>query len=209
MLGMHCGKNHTSESISGLSINPEDSCIQIAARYYPKRFNHALGLKNHHFLVWEKGSAARKALFTTPVPDSAVNDALVSIGAIPGNNLTRRTWEKRNDATARDPDMLVEGSQLDISMIINGSQYHAGDFLADANGASFDFRFGGNRALIPAWKSGCIACLQSCPGGKIGNHSYSIRDLVNKESLFSLKWIEGIKNGDTLTIRISKRTGQP
>lgn len=37
----------------------------------------------------------------------------------------------------------------------------------DPSGKGIDFRFGGNKALIPVWRSGCILCLQSCPGGKV------------------------------------------
>jgi hypothetical protein len=177
--------------------------IEIQVTYHPNRFNHGWGLKNHHLIVWEKGSAAGKALFTTPVPDSSIHDALVKIGTKPGNNLTRDTWAQRKDPRSPYPDMLVEGTPLKIEIRKDSLRFHVEDILDDKNSRPFDFRFGGNRGLISTWKSGCVACLQSCPGGKIGNHAYSIRDLVKGNSVFMVKPAPALKDGDILSIRIT------
>ena len=189
---------------AGMVIATNEKFIEIPVTYHPSRFNRAIGLKNHHFITWEKGSAGGKALFTTPVPDSMIHDALVEIGAIPGNNLTNETWAKRQDKNSPFPDLLVEGSPVVIEFILDSGTVLTDDILTDKNGKKFDFRFGGNRALISVWKSGCVVCLQSCPGGKIGNHAYSIRDLIRGNSVFSVKNNQGLKDGGKLKVRIYK-----
>lgn len=186
-----------------LTVNTERKYIEFPAVFHPRRFNRAIGLKNHHLITWEKGRAARKALFTTSVPDSVIHDGLVAIGAVPGNNLTEEVWSKRDSLQSPFPDRLVEGSPVSIEFIGDSLTYHINDFLSDRQGKRQDFRFGGNRALIPVWKSGCIVCLQSCPGAKIGNRTYSIRDLVNGRSSFSLNTPGAGRNKEIFRIRIS------
>ncbi len=58
--------------------------------------------------------------------------------------------------------------------------------LVDSAGLGLDMRFGGNKALIAEWQSGCIICLYSCPGGKISNRAYTIRDYVKSPQNFSV-----------------------
>jgi hypothetical protein len=48
-----------------------------------------------------------------------------------------------------------------------------------------DFRFGGNRDLIHHWHSGCLVCLYSCPGAKVGNAAYTVRDYATGATKFS------------------------
>ena len=199
------GQKRNTSTEKGLLIDTVGHFIELPALYHPSRFNRVPGLKNHHFITWEKGSAARKALFTTSIPDSSIHDALERIGAVPGNNLKNETWTQRNDKNSPYPDLLVEGSPVAIGFIKNGTTIHVEDILKDENGKPFDFRFGGNRALIPIWRSGCVVCLQSCPGSKIGNRSYSIRDLINETSHFSLKQTTLLHEGDSLHIRITIR----
>jgi len=48
-------------------------------------------------------------------------------------------------------------------------------------------RFGGHRANIPKWKSGCVVCLYSCPGSKVGNARYTVRDWVKETTRFRVR----------------------
>ncbi len=186
-----------------MSANTPDLSIRIPATFHPQRFNRAAGLKNHHFITWKEGNAAGRALFTTTVADSTVHDALLGIGARPGNNLTEKSWTARKNRRSPFPDMLIEGTVVQIDFLIDGDTIGAHDILRDDAGNAFDFRFGGNRDLISVWQSGCVVCLQSCPGSKIGNRTYSIRDLVKGHSQFSVKKDSRLEDGDTLEIRFS------
>ncbi len=59
--------------------------------------------------------------------------------------------------------------------------------LGDSAGRGLEFRFGGNEVNIPKWKSGCIVCLYSCPGSKIGNARYTVRDYAKKTTSFRVR----------------------
>lgn len=48
-------------------------------------------------------------------------------------------------------------------------------------------RFGGNRRNIPEWESGCIVCLYSCPGSKVGNARYTVRDYEDGVTRFRVR----------------------
>jgi hypothetical protein len=58
--------------------------------------------------------------------------------------------------------------------------------LHNPSDKAVDLRFGGHKSLIPVWKSGCIICMQSCPGAKISNRSRTFRDYVNGKAMFAV-----------------------
>ena len=144
------------------------------------------GDAQYHAIVWKGGRAKRKALFLTHASDVHIHQALVEIGAQPGNNLTLDSWDKRFELNHADPKRHVEGEPIEISVRWDGSEkaYHLSEILEDSGGQGFDFRFGGNLAYVERWKSGCVACLYSCPGGKISNANYTIRDFVDQVTRF-------------------------
>jgi hypothetical protein len=126
---------------------------------------------------------------TTAVDDRAVYDALVKIGACPGNALIRAAWDRRRDPADPAPDVRVQGAPLRISLIWSGQSdpVPLGHLIEDPGEKGFDFRFGGHEDLIDAWNSGCVVCLYSCPGGKIGNAAYTIRDQVGRATRFRIR----------------------
>ncbi|MBD3320705.1 MAG: hypothetical protein GF350_06380 [Chitinivibrionales bacterium] len=185
------------------AVNKSRSYIDIPAVFHPGQFNSGSGLKNHHLIVFKDGKAAGNALFVSPVSDSAVHDSLVAIGATPGNNLTRETWTKWKSKRSSEPDKTVEGSHIDILILRRQDTLDITDILHDRSATTPEFRFGGNRKLIPVWKSGCIACLQSCPGGKIGNARYTMRDLADGVPEFTLAPGNPLRDGEKVIIRFS------
>lgn len=140
----------------------------------------------HHGIVWKNGKAAGRALFTSPVPDSVVYHALVRVGAIPGNNLTIDTWDDRRNADAPEPKKHVEGSVLNVAVQCSNDTTWIPfrNFFTDRGGRGIEVRFGGHLHFISVWESGCIVCMYSCPGGKMSNARYSIRDFVEEQTDF-------------------------
>ena len=59
--------------------------------------------------------------------------------------------------------------------------------LEDPGGRGLAFRFGGHAANIPIWKSGCGVCLYSCPGAKVGNAAYTVRNYVDGVTRFRIR----------------------
>ena len=186
-----------------LLVDKKNKRVECAGVFHPSHFNAGSGQPNHSFVTWEKGSAAYNALFTTMARDSAVYDALAAIGAKPGNNLTVYPWQKINDPGFGAPDKKATGSALTIEVLFGGKSYPASSLLRDENNKPFDFHFSGNEKFIPAMRTGCIVCLESCPLGKIGNAVYSMRDMVKKVARFTVNRDQPFKEADEVTIRIS------
>ncbi|MCZ6678375.1 MAG: YdjY domain-containing protein [Candidatus Poribacteria bacterium] len=140
----------------------------------------------YHAIVWKEGRAKRNSLFLTHAADVDVHGALVEVGAQPGDNLTLDSWDERFAPEHPHPALRVEGSPVEISVRWEGSPrtYRLSEILDDSERQGFDFRFGGNLAYVKKWRSGCVACLYSCPGGKVSNASYTIRDFVDEATSF-------------------------
>lgn len=162
--------------------------VRVLAVYHPGKFSGLLRfVPNYHLLVWDDGHAAREALFSTPVPDTILIMALESVGAVAGNNLTMDAWDKRQDPKHPAPQTRIAGTPVAIFVWWKGlsEPKPLAELLEDAGGRGLDFRFGGNRDLIHHWHSGCLVCLYSCPGSKVGNAAYTVRDYATGATKFS------------------------
>jgi len=163
--------------------------IRVFADLQPGAFSGFFKITpNYHALVWKKGKAAREALLAAYADDRAFYDAMRQLGAIPGNNLTTAAWNDRNDPHSSAPDTRIEGTPVEMLVWWPGlaAPLPIDSLLIDPGGRGIDLRFGGNLALIPEWKSGCIVCLYSCPGSKVGNHAYTIRDYARGTTHFEV-----------------------
>jgi len=148
-----------------------------------------LGMPGYHLIVWKDGKAAMAALFRAEVTDVQILDALEKLGARPGNALPMETWDERKDRGSKAPEKVIEGPPVEILVRVPGrpAPLTVDQILQDPGGRGFDMRFGGHRANIPKWKSGCVVCLYSCPGSKVGNARYTVRDYVDERTKFRAK----------------------
>jgi hypothetical protein len=141
------------------------------------------GVRGHHAVTWRGGNAHDRALFVSDVSDHDVRAALDALGAKRGENLTEDSWNARGNAKNHEPDKRVEGTPIDVFVEWNGKRVPFADLISEEGtekGAppKLDFRYGGNERFQKDFRSGCIICLYSCPGGAIGNHAHPIRDYV-------------------------------
>jgi len=175
-----------------LQIDRGNAEVCILADLQPLAFfgSRLFGTPNYHAVVWKEGAAANEALLAAYTDDNSFYDAMISIGAVPGNNLTMAAWNDRKDKKSTAPDTPVEGSRVRILVWWPDlpSPLPLQDLFLNSRGREIDMRFGGNQALIPEWHSGCIACLYSCPGGKVSNRAYTIRDYVREPANFSVNF---------------------
>ncbi len=148
-----------------------------------------LGMPGYHLIVWKDGGAAMAALFRAEVTDTEVLDALERLGAKPGNALGMGVWDDRKDSSSKAPDQVIQGPPVEILVRVPGRKepLRLDQILQDPGGRGFDMRFGGHRANIPKWKSGCVVCLYSCPGSKIGNARYTVRDYEKETTRFRVR----------------------
>ncbi len=198
----------TAMSKTEIQVDTLNKTIVLSAKIYPSKFNAWTSwTKHHHFVVWKNGRAAHNALIETDASDLQVLEALLAIGAVAGNNLTADTWEKRADRSNPEPDKRVEGSTIEVSVAWEGQRpRHAEDIFEDKFGKGFLFKFGGHKDLIPIWKSGCIVCLQSCPGGRISNANYTMRDYHDGRSKFEVQKANLPRDGAEVEVILKLQT---
>jgi len=175
------------EKTEGLTIDQAKRSISFSGTLYPSHFNALTSYpKNHHFIVWREGKSARNALIQAHVSDLEIGRQLVSLGARPGNNLTQASWEKRKQKDHPDPDLIVEGTPIQVLVSwSSGADKKVASLLVDQSGRGYFFRFGGHAELARVWGSGCVVCLESCPGARISNTRYTMRDLAKGLARFS------------------------
>ena len=176
--------------------------VSFQATLYPSHFNQGGGTHNHHLIVWKGGKAADNALIQAHASDRDILEALEHLGAVAGNNISPQAWFQRNNAEHKAPNEVVRGSRLTVLVSWPGAgPKQAEDLLDDLGGRGFEFHFGGHEAQMLLWRSGCVVCLQSCPGARISNARYTMRDLALEKSTFRTK-TELPPDGSLVTITL-------
>ncbi|MGE5276649.1 MAG: YdjY domain-containing protein [Acidobacteriota bacterium] len=163
--------------------------IEFPATVHARAFDGSLMMSGYHAIVWKSGRAHHAALLEADVSDRDVARALEAIGARPGNNLPMETWEKRHDPGSAAPDKVIAGSPVEVLLRLpgRGELLPLSAILEDPAGRGIALRFGGNVENIPKFQSGCIVCLYSCPGSKVGNARYTVRDYVEGVTRFRVR----------------------
>jgi hypothetical protein len=175
---------------AALRIAPRE--IEFQATVSRQAFGRELfgmGMPGYHLIVWKAGKTAPAALFRAAVTDVEVLDALEGLGARGGNALGMATWDERGDRSSQAPNQVIQGPPVEILVRVPGRSalVTLPEILADAGRRGFDMRFGGHRANIPKWMSGCIVCLYSCPGSKVGNARYTVHDWEMNKTRFRVR----------------------
>ena len=163
--------------------------IEFTARVNAKAFEDGWIMPGYHALVWKGGRMAHAALLQADVTDRQVLEALEGLGAKPGDNLPMAAWEERKNPKHPAPDTVIAGPAVEVLLRLPGREglVPLSSALQDRAGRGLEMRFGGNGANIPVWKSGCIVCLYSCPGSKVGNARYTVRDYAKDATRFRVK----------------------
>lgn len=178
--------------------------IEFTATVHAARFDGWI-MPGYHAIVWREGAAASHGLLVADASDVEVLDALERLGARPGDNLSMDAWKKRKDPKSAAPDTAVAGPAVEILLRLPGRKdlTPLASVLEDPGGRGLAMRFGGNRENSREWMSGCIACLFSCPGSKVGNARYTVRDYVKDATKFRVR--EGVLPPDGTRIGVVLR----
>ncbi|WP_417204141.1 YdjY domain-containing protein [Acetoanaerobium sticklandii] len=155
------------DQVGGVSLeNPivvdkEAKTVTVLTQVNGKYFTEV----TRHASVFKDGTNGAKSVFTAYADPVMLYDALVEIGAEPGNNMT-----VDNGATTH-----VEGTALDMKVTWNGAEkeYDVNEVIKDSNGKQIAFKFGGNLEMAKNKNTGCLSCLDSCPVGIISNSTYT------------------------------------
>ncbi len=178
-----------------LLVLTEQKEVRVFGQIFPSRFNAATGPEaQYHFLVWQGGTSPG-ALIQTPADDLDFHDAILGLGAQPGNKLTMAAWTGRHNHDNPAPKQTVTGSQIDIRIAwvdnpsgLSIEQAFLNSVLSPQSSV-LSPRFSGNRdrwfntiPLVP--RPGCLMCLYSCPSGKVSNEALSIADYIREPQYF-------------------------
>jgi hypothetical protein len=194
-----------SAAVQG-TVTRRGDAVEFPATVHAGGFERRLlGMPGYHLIVYQDGRASSAALFQAAVTDVQVLDALEALGAKPGNNLPMAAWDERKDPRSPAPDMVIAGPAVDVLVRVPGRRepLRLDQILEDGGGSGghgFEMRLGGHRANIPKWKSGCIACLYSCPGSKVGNARSTVRDYVRNPERYRVRPGVLPKDGSPVTI---------
>lgn len=178
-----------------LVISPESKQVTLYGVIYPSRFNRAEGDEAHYHLLTWKGGHSKNALIETPVDDLAFHDALVKIGAQPGNTLSMAAWTQRADPDSPAPRQKAKGSHLAVFLSWHDQParlpVHRILRPPPVSPQLPVWTFEGNRDRwfnrVPfAPRPGCLVCLYSCPSGKLSNGKLSIADYMAQPGRFQI-----------------------
>ena len=144
-----------------LVVDEAAKTITVLAKVNGKYFTE----NTRHAVVFKDGRFGDKPVFIALANQNDFYQAMKTIGAKPGNNMTLKNG----------PETHVEGDKIKIEVTWNGApkSYDINEVITDSNGKPIDMRFGGNEATAKSFNTGCIACLDSCSVGIISNHTYT------------------------------------
>lgn len=183
--------------------------IEFTATVNAKAFDSGWMMPGYHALVWKGGRMAHAALLQADVTDRQIVEALEGLGAKPGNNLPMAAWEERKNPKDAAPDTVIAGADVEVLLGLpsRSDLIPLSEALEDRGRRGLQMRFGGNAVNIPKWKSGCIVCLYSCPGSKVGNARYTVRDYEKGVTRFRAR--PGVLPPDGTPIRVVLRLNAP
>lgn len=132
---------------------------EVNAKYFTEDTRHGV--------VFKGGSNGEKSILRGLADQTEFYNALISIGAKPGNNLTMKNMK----ASAKE-GVSVEGSKLNVFVKWDGKEVPFKDVIKASDDRPMDIRFGGNLENAKEFKTGCILCLDSCAVGITSNAAY-------------------------------------
>jgi len=175
-----------------LRVDSINKRVLIYAEVNPESLNQS---NPHWGVVFQGGKLNNKAIFQAFCTPQAFHDALLQIGARPGNNLTLRSSGE-----------VIAGDELLVSVTGPGLSrpLALADVLEDSSGKGFRIRFGGNRQRALEEQTGCITCLESCPIGITSNAAHpaisSFKRLLSPNSQFKLRSGKNFRQGGLVLI---------
>ncbi|CAB1248555.1 YdjY domain-containing protein [Clostridium sp. HV4-5-A1G] len=145
-----------------LTVDKNKKEVKISAQVNGKYFTE----NTRHGVVFKDGKNGEKSVLRGFVKPEDFYNALISIGAKPGNNL---------EASDKGKGKKVEGSKLNVYITWNGlgKEIPFSDIIYSSDPRPMDIRFGGNLAHAKKMNTGCILCLDSCPVGITSNSAYA------------------------------------
>jgi hypothetical protein len=153
----------SEEELATVVVDEEARTVSVYGAVNAKYFTEP----THHFLVNKDGSNGDKCILRAWATPADFYEAMLSLGATPGDNLTKENADGR----------FVEGTPLEVTVSWDGSdgEVPIGDCIKTQDGSPYevDERFGGMMENNNEYGSGCINCTFSCWVGISSNGAYA------------------------------------
>lgn len=134
-----------------------------------------------HGVVFKDGSNGEKSVLRGLSSQIEFHDALVQIGAKPGNKV--KMDHMKADATH---GVAAEGSKLNVFVTWEGANKEIpfADIIKASEERPMDIRFAGNLEGSKEYNTGCVLCLDSCAVGITTDAAYPTGTTQNKVAEF-------------------------
>lgn len=158
------------EGAEPVIIDAEKKEVIIAAEVNGKYFNSP----TRHGVVFDMGSNGDKSVLRGLADEREFYQALIDIGAVPGNNLTMEDMKLGK---------TVDGQKLDVFVTWEGlgKEIPFAEIIKSDDVRDMDIRFGGNFEAAKENRTGCILCLDSCPIAITSDAAYATAELDSKK----------------------------
>ena len=145
-----------------LIVNKDKKEVRIEAEVNGKYFTEA----TRHGVVYKGGANGEKSILRGLADEKKLYDALLSLGAKPGNNVK---------LTDTGKGVKTQGTKLNVTVTWDGlgKEIPFSNIITSSETRLMDIRFGGNIKNATAKNTGCILCLDSCPVGITSNAAYA------------------------------------
>lgn len=160
-----------------MQVDKEKKEIRMLCEVNGKYF----AMPTRHGVVYKGGSNGEKAVLRGLADEKLFYQALLDIGAKPGNNVTAEHMNAGpNNGTA------VDGSRLNLFVTWDGlgKEIPFADIIKAAPELPMDARFGGNLEAAKKANTGCVFCLDSCAVGVVSDAAYPTGSTQNKVATF-------------------------
>ncbi len=153
-----------------LVVDKEKGVVKVYTEVNGKYFSET----TRHGIVFKDGSNGDKSVLRAYADQNDFYNALVKIGAKPGNTLTPDSA----------PGTKVTGDALDVKVSFGDKTYDFAEVIKQDPDNGFNVRFGGNDERAKSKNTGCILCLDSCPVGITSNDTWGFGDWQNGKVKF-------------------------
>ncbi|MEK6266242.1 MAG: YdjY domain-containing protein [Clostridium sp.] len=167
-LAVGCSSNKASEETKTLEkadklmvVDTDKKEIRMETEVNAKYFTES----TRHGVVFKDGSNGEKSALRGLVSQFDFHQALLDIGAKPGDNLKMEDMKK---------SVAVAGDKIDVFVTWEGlgKEIPFNDIIKSSDAKPMDIRFGGNLESAKATNTGCVLCLDSCAVGITSNANY-------------------------------------
>jgi hypothetical protein len=165
-------EGETPSKDNPLVINKEQKTVSVYAEVNGKYLYEP----TRHGLNFHEGNYGDQAIFKSYANPLDFHDALIELGAEPGNNLG-----------GDSKDTFIEGESLDITVHWEGADkvYSLDEVIIDSTGKPIDQKFGGNLENAMSKFTGCLMCLDSCMVGITSNSAHPTGTFENGDAEFT------------------------